>query len=281
MTSSLHADTGRKRYDLASAEHDYAPWVGPPRRKILLCSQPRSGSTLVGEALYFASGLGCPLEYYHIGFRPDFEARWRTPDPTAYAMEVQRRRTDPGGTFSAKLFWRDVEAMVGERDPALLAQIKGVAPTDTSPATYQAIAGLLDDLVGGAEFIHLYRRDRVRLAVSSLKAIQTGVWRTIPGVDERAPLQEAQYDFDRIAGFIANADYCHGHWRNFLASMGKQPWTLTYEDIARDYSGTIGALLRHLGCEAGAPPVRMHRQSDARSEALALRFLREAQSRLS
>ena len=52
-------------YDLTLAGADCPRWDGPPRRSILICSHPRSGSTLLGEAIRFAGGLGCPLEYLH------------------------------------------------------------------------------------------------------------------------------------------------------------------------------------------------------------------------
>lgn len=55
----------RKRYDSTLATHD----DGRLRRTILLRSEQRSGSTLLGDALSFAGGLGCPLDYVHAGFR--------------------------------------------------------------------------------------------------------------------------------------------------------------------------------------------------------------------
>ena len=63
MTESAGRASSVAPYDLASAAHDYPIWEGLPRRTVLLCTHPRSGSTLLGEALYFAGGLGCPLEY--------------------------------------------------------------------------------------------------------------------------------------------------------------------------------------------------------------------------
>src|ERR1700761_3198901 len=92
-------------YDLAMAAHDYPAWHGEPRRSILICSHPRSGSTLLGEALYFAQGLGCPLEYFHPGFRPPMAERWHAPEIRRYAQSVKAHRTDPGGTLAVKLFW--------------------------------------------------------------------------------------------------------------------------------------------------------------------------------
>src|SRR5262249_3954211 len=77
-------DARRPSYDLATERGDYPDRDGPPNRTLLVCCHPRSGSTLLGEAIFTAGGLGCPLEYLHRGFRPAFAARWKTPDLDAF-----------------------------------------------------------------------------------------------------------------------------------------------------------------------------------------------------
>jgi LPS sulfotransferase NodH len=74
----------------------------------LICTHPRSGSTLLGEALYFAGDLGCPLEYFHAGFRPTLAARWGCAGLEDYGRAVHRWRTDPSGTLSVNLNCHDV-----------------------------------------------------------------------------------------------------------------------------------------------------------------------------
>ena len=269
----------RKRYDLTLAEHDYPPWEGAPRRTILLCSEQRSGSTLLGEALYFAGNLGCPLEYFHAGFRPDFVARWRTHDADDYLHAVHRHRTAPGGTFSAKLFWRDVLDLLAERDTALRDSLAVSQPEATDPDLYRRSARTLAPLFDDATFIHLKRLDRVRGAVSGDLAEQTGLWRAIPGVGEHEPLTDPVFDFNRIATRIANTAWAHAHWANLFAAIDATPIVLGYEDLTRDYTGSVGTILRALDSDAPAPSPRMQRQSDRRSEDFALRYLREAQAR--
>ena len=270
----------RKRYDLTLAEHDYPTWDGRPTRTILLCSEPRSGSTLLGEALYFAGGLGCPLEYFHAGFRPDFVARWGTDDAETYLRAVHRHRTGPNGTFSAKLFWRDVLDLLAERDFMLRDELATSAPEATDPDLYRRAAATLAPLFDDATFIHLKRLDRVRGAVSGDLAAQTGLWRAIPGVGEHEPLTDPVFDFDRIATHIANTACAHAHWANLFAAIGAAPVALNYEALTRDYVGTVGTVLRALGSDAAAPAPRMQRQSDRRSEDFALRYLRAAQARV-
>ena len=98
----------RRVYDLCTDVADYPVRTAPPRRSILVCTSMRSGSTLLGEAMYFAGGLGCPLEYYHAGFRPSFEERWDVHEIGAYTAALHRWRTDESGTFAIKLFCDEI-----------------------------------------------------------------------------------------------------------------------------------------------------------------------------
>ncbi len=119
----------------------------------------------------------------------------------------------------------------------------------------------------------------MRQAVSALAAMGTGLWRSIPGVGEQEAIAEPEFDFGRIERLIAYSDFCHGHWRNFFAAIGKAPYRLSYEELATDHDRTVSTLFRHLGSTAAPPPVRMRRQSDGRNEAMVLRFLRENAAR--
>jgi LPS sulfotransferase NodH len=234
---------------------------------------------LLGEALYFAGGLGCPLEYFHAGFRPALAARWGCAGLSDYSRAVHRLRTDASGTLSVKLFWRDVVELAAELRPGRFDDLHGRPAEATSPDTYREIAGLLAPLFPAADYIHLVRRDRVRQAVSAAAAVQTGVWRQIPQMGERAEAAAPSFDFTKIERMIAYADFCHRHWRGFFAVIGAVPRDLAYEDLTRDHDAAVKGVLDRLGSPAAVPPVRMKRQSDARSEAMVLRFLRENAAR--
>lgn len=264
-----------KPYDLATAAHDYPDWSGPPARSILICTQPRSGSTLLGEALYFAGDLGCPLEYLHGGFRPRLETEWGVREPDAYIRAMWRRRTAPNGTLAIKLMWRDVQELAMARSPQALAEIESAPPECVSPDTYRRLAELLAEILPRPVCVHLYRRDRLRQAVSSLVASQTGQWRAIPGA-EMPRQREPDYDAAEIARLLGYVDFCNGHWRNLIAAMDGPRLALAYEDLVRDYAGSVGTLLAALGSAgSAAPPIRMQRQADRVSEAFVARYLQE------
>lgn len=269
----------RKRYDLSTVDYDYPMWRGKPKRTILMCSHMRSGSTLLGEAMTFAGGLGCPLEYYHRGFRPDLANRWGSRDIETHIDAVQRLRTDPSGTMSVKLFWRDVQEMVAELDPANFGDIDAMRPETTMPETYRAIAALIAPAFPNPVYIHLWRRDRLRQAVSSLTAIQTGKWRSIPQMGERPDLAPAEYDFDRIDQLLSHAEACEAHWHNFFSAIGVQPHELTYEQMSADYERSVAGVFAFLDSDAQVPEIRMRKQSGSGNEAFVLRYLRERGSR--
>jgi len=270
----------RKPYDLTTDKYDYPVWEGPPRRTILVCSHPRSGSSLLGEALYFAGGFGCPLEYFHGGFRPGLAADWGTRTLAEHSREAHRRRTDPGGSFGVKLFWRDMAQMMTELEPSRFgADFDKAMPEDLRPEDYRYIAARLEPMFPRASYVHLWRRDRVRLAVSSLTAVQTGVFREIPQMGTQAASGSAEYDFRRIDAILAMADFSHAHWRNYFSAIGAAPYAMTYEDLAGNYPGAVRGLLDHFGSDAPVPPMRMRRQSGAGNEAFVLRYLREQAER--
>jgi len=267
------------RYDLSLGTADYAPWTGAPRASLVICSHPRSGSTLLGEAITFAGGLGCPLEYLHRGFRPVLAERWNAPDLDSYISAMHRYRTEPNGTLSIKLFWQDIAELLVERRPDYDRALLNRPAEEVGAGEYREIAAMLEEVLPSPRYVYLYRRDRLRQAVSSLIATQTGVWRAIAGAT-KAPSGHAEYDYDRIMALFAFGEFGHGHWRSFFAAIGIAPRMIAYEDLVADYDRVVGDLLHDLGAANPVPqPRRMRRQSDGTGDAMMLRFLEEHAAR--
>jgi LPS sulfotransferase NodH len=234
---------------------------------------------LLGEALYFSGGLGCPLEYFHAGFRPVLEQRWGVSGIADYSRAVHRNRTSPEGVLAVKLFWRDIAELAAEFAPGEFPDLNAVSWRDVSPRRYHDLAELLAPLFPNPRHVHLQREDRIRQAVSAVVATDTGVWRRIPGVDDRAAGPSPDFDFERILRLIAYSDMCHGHWRNLWAALGIEPLRLSYESLTADYERSVGKLIAGLAGPGGVPPARMRRQGDGVSEAMVLMFLRENAAR--
>lgn len=273
-------DNDAPRYDLCAGDHDYPDWTESPNRSLLICSYARSGSTLLGEALYFAGGLGCPLEYLHVGFRGGFQQRWGAGDLSSLVHKMWRHRTDPSGTLAIKLFWRDVVDLVDAIEPAGFPDFRNVPADEISPDTYRALNALLTELFPNPVHVHLERRDQLRQAISGLTATQTNVWRKIEKVEGDEPTPAAAYDFDRINELIVSNLFCQAHWRAFFCANGIDPYPIIYENMISDYHNIIGGLLRRLGNQRSVPPIRMERQSTSQNEAMMRRFLNDQREQM-
>lgn len=252
----------REPYDLATAGADYPAWSGLPHRTVIICSHPRSGSTLLGEAVHAAGGLGCPLEYLHRGFRPSLAERWDAHDLNAFVRAMHRHRTDPSGVFSIKLFWRDVEEVVAE----------ATGEQAESAIRLDEMLDRLNAILPDPTFVYLTRRDRVRQAVSAFIASETSSFRALPA--PLAPVdREVPYDYEGILRQLAVADYSNARWEAFFSATGIAPYRVEYEQLATHYDCTAGAVLAHLGRRVRPAPPRLRRQATAQSERFVLRFL--------
>jgi LPS sulfotransferase NodH len=269
----------RRAYDLSRAKADYPARHAPPIRSLVICTQQRSGSTLLGEALYFAGGFGCPLEYFHDGFRPMFAERWNVDQLDTYTAAVHRFRTDTTGTFGVKLFWRDVVDLMRQTAPGQEAESafpKAVRATD---AAYRHIFETIAPLIPRPTFIYLRRRDQLKQAVSLFAADKTGRWRQYR-VKEEHSLPAC--DFDYIMQSLAQIQSDERHWRNFFRANTLEPCEICYEDLQTDYAGTLNALFRELGrTDAKIPPPRLQKQAGTQTEKLRDQFLAELRTRRS
>jgi LPS sulfotransferase NodH len=228
----------------------------------------------LGEILYFAGGLGCPLEYFHSGFRPGFEQRWQVCGADAYLKTLIRLRTDPSGVFSIKLFWQDVAALALDRDASHFAGIETRPAADTPDQVYRDIFAMLRAMLPNPTCVYLRRADRVRQAVSVVVATQSGIWRDIPANPTGLIPAPVDYDHDAVARAIGFGLHCHAHWKRFFAVNSLTPHNLTYEEMADHLDAAVARLFAFLGRPVPPPYVRIRRQSNSESERMVLRYLK-------
>jgi LPS sulfotransferase NodH len=267
----------RSTYDLSRAEADFPEWTGAPRRTLVICTQQRSGSTLLGEAIYFAGGLGCPIEYFHAGFRSHFERRWRTQDLRSYANTVHRYRTDPGGVFSVKLFWENAVTLVRELEPAAFAALAHPSAPLLDRSVHRRIFSTISEFLPNPTFVFLTRQHEIRQAISASVASQTCKWRRFSTYGRP---RQAKYDFNEIVGRLAEIQSDNRHWLDFFAANAVEYNSVSYEDLADNYDVTLRRLFDAIGRpDAPITPPRLQKQADANSEALLEKFLIEFRQR--
>jgi trehalose 2-sulfotransferase len=287
----------------ASGSEQTPPALGP-RRSYLVCATPRSGSTLLCEALEQTGVAGRPREFfealketgvprrpreYFWGLRSpevirllpqdsqiDREAeRLPTWDRDEYARHLGaalQEGTTPNGIFGAKLMWSYfndfLELMRG------IPRFGGMGDGSLLNAAFPEL-----------HYVFVSRSDKVRQAVSLWRALQTWVWRKADGGTQAEPLPERQavYSFDAIDHLLDQLRRHEDAWRGFFFRIGQQPLSLYYEDVAGDLDGSVARVLDALGVER--PPVAaqreqaMRRQSDELSESWVQNYLEDVSRR--
>lgn len=232
-------------YDLAGPEHDTVA-SGPPRCRYVLCSSPRSGGTLLSEALT-AVGAGVPIEYFDpTNAMALCWRRWGCCDLPGYLRALHRHRTDDHGVFGVRLHWYHLAAVAG--------------PDVTDEPLVERAAAALTSIAPGAAFVRVQRRDRRRQALSWVRAERTGCWFTVVGSDPPPVPEVPDVEVDaRLRRLIEEED----RWTEVLDRLGADPLVVAYEDLCADRDGVVRAVVDHVGCTMAGPvpPPRLVRQS--------------------
>lgn len=236
-----------------------------PLRSIILCTTPRSGSTLLC-ALLAASGVaGRPESWFRAEDRADYAADWGLSpgaggqiDPQAFRAAAIGAGSGADGTFGLRLQAATL--------PAVLADL-GARPGQARPAFEAAF--------GPCSFVWMRRRDTVAQAVSRLKAEVSGIWH-LDGSEPDRPTARPAYDAGAIDRFRAEAAAGNALWRDWLAAEGIAAAQVLYEDFAPDPAGGTRRLLAELGLAPVAPLVVPNRRmADAESAGWAGRYRAE------
>jgi len=128
-------------------------------------------------------------------------------------------------------------------------------------------------------FVRSVRRHKLRQALSTARALQTGLWKVQEG---KSILREPEFDPDLIEQSLREAERQDKIWDNFFGRIGVRPFEVEYEKLCQDYESTIRAVLNFLTIKLPAgvrvgPPVTT-RQADEISRMWEERFIAERPS---
>jgi LPS sulfotransferase NodH len=223
----------------------------------VICSVPRSGSTLLARALA-DMGVGAPDEFLNVTRPVDGHGlvereglpHCRSDDDLRAYCDGLRARYTVGGMFGLKTHY-----------PQL--------------AAYPYVLNNLETLFPDLRFIAITRRDTLRQAVSFVRAWQTIQWTsTLPAQNE------PWYDKTAIDRFLGDVAAQARSWEAFFQARSIWPLRIVYEDFAKSYRRTLTAVLGYLGvAERPIPPAPLERQADALTEAWVRRYRAESPSR--
>ena len=175
--------------DQFSEDHDF-PIVEIPSKVLIIASTARSGSHMLGHALYKTNKFGFPLEYVNPANLAEWKRRLRIDDLYEVLAEIQRRKTSPNGVFSIKIHYDQIKQFGG-----------------------------FDNLVRrfpNAYYVVLSRNDVLKQSVSLSIASQTGVW-----ISGQKPMNnDPKYDFSHIDKCLRKTILDNASWRYTLAASG-------------------------------------------------------------
>lgn len=246
-------------YDLALDTHDVhrPPGPSPVRRSYVLCSNPRSGSTLLSEALHHLGTLGTPIEYFdgEDTMRACVE-RWGCRTVACYVQCLHRHRTTLDGILGVKLHWYQLQELTFALYLPHRVGVHGRQRT--------ALTTVFPD----CRYVFCMREDREAQAVSWAIAEATGYWTTLKGRGETPPVP---YDFDAIEQCRLRIEAAEAHWQRLFAADGIEPMTVTYEQLADDYQHTVAGVARFAGVAtqpSDVPLPRLRKQANEHSRRL-------------
>jgi LPS sulfotransferase NodH len=222
-----------------------------PRASYMVCSIPRSGSSLLCELMGGTGLAGAPAEYFHPDKMRLLRRRWGVDTRDDYLRRLLTVKTTPNGVFGVKAHWGQYQPLFGDADPR--------------------------EVLPDPQLVFITRRDRLRQAVSWVRALQTLQWadRDSPR-GQRTPV----FDADHITRKLRRIDREEAAWEQLAERHGLAPRRVVYEDFVEAQEQTVRDLLGALGVEAPAdlrlPPPTLGRQADALSDQWVERYRAEA-----
>lgn len=242
----------------------------------MICTAPRSGSTLLCRLLAATGRAGAPDSHFHV---PSLD-RWATSHGVDLARFASERAALRAVVARAIARGRGATDLFGLRMQRrsfgfFLEQLGRLHPglgrdVDRIEAAF-----------GRTLFISLRRQDKVAQAVSRVIATQTGLWhrhadgRELERVSPQAP---AVYDAAAIAEVIAEQEALDAGWAAWFAREGVTPLALTYEALSADPEAALTQVLVALGLDPslakGLPPPTA-KLADATNAEWIARFRRE------
>ena len=219
-----------------------------PARQIesyVICTTPRSGSTLLCELLAATRVAGRPGSHFHA---PSLD-EWLKDYGLDGERFASRREALRAVLDAARVRGTGDTGMFGLRMQRgsfahFMQQLDVLHPDRTSDVAR------IEAAFGPTLFVHLSRLDRLGQAISRVRAEQTGLWhRRADGTElERlAPPREPCYDAEAIARHMADLSALDGAWEDWFAREGIEPLRIGYDALAADPQGVLADLLDVLG----------------------------------
>jgi trehalose 2-sulfotransferase len=217
-----------------------------PTASLVICSLPRSGSSLLCDLLANTELAGAPMEFFDPDAVEEFRRIWGVDSFDEYLDALLAKKTSPNGVFALKLLFGQLAELEG-RD--------------------------LRTILPHPRFVYITRRDQVRQAVSFARATQTGQWAS----DHPAPASPPVFDRAQVREMLTWVQRDERSWEAFFEHHAISPLRILYEDLVGSVEQTVLAVMHYAGVELPPgfrlKPPTLGQQADELSEEWVRRFL--------
>ena len=201
----------------------------------LICATPRSGSNLLCESLANTGLAGPPEEVFcQVGDERLSLAQWgETSEIEQYLEWLFDDRSTPNGVFGAKIMLNHFRQL-GAR-------------LETRPGRAQVNPhARLRSVFPNLRYVWIRRRDKLRQAISWVRAKHTNHWRQQDG-DLGLSFPKPRFDRNQIERQREEIETQEAEWQAFFDASGVEPVVVWYEDLAGSYEATARRVLKQLG----------------------------------
>ncbi|NIZ60761.1 sulfotransferase [Sedimentitalea sp. CY04] len=213
----------------------------------VICTSPRSGSTLLCRLLRESGVVGRPGSHFHepsiekwlgyYGFRKS-QFCTRKQALTAVFQSAFEHGKGESNTFGLRLQRHSFSyftEQLGILHPSL--------PDDKSR---------IEAVFGNTLFVHLTREDKLDQAISYVKAKQTGLWHMAPDGTEIERLSEPNepiYDSVAISAQLDLFEKMEAEWKEWFNRECIDSLTITYDELSAAPYEILARVLKALGSE--------------------------------
>ncbi|RYH08103.1 Stf0 family sulfotransferase [Tropicimonas sp. IMCC6043] len=216
----------------------------------ILCTSPRSGSTMLCSLLEASGVAGSPDSHFHT---PSL-ARWlATYDirPDATMSETDALRAVLKAAIAHGRGETDVFGLRLQRQSFdfFVRQLALLHPGLTGDRAR------IEAAFGPTLFIHLTRQNKLDQAISFEKARQSGLWHRAPDgteLERLSPPRTPHYDSAALRARQSEFEAFDSAWEAWFAAEGISPLRLSYNSLAEDPRACLALVLASLGLDPAA-----------------------------
>jgi LPS sulfotransferase NodH len=230
----------------------------------VICTSPRSGSTLLCQGLTNTGRAGAPAEFFD--HREEVIAYWmqrfKISTRSEFADKIVEATSTPNGVFGTKLH----ATTYGDMHRAFCDNLR----SKVADVQHRSLTELLHAKFSTVRYIWLRRRNKVAQGISHFRAARSDLWQIPKGYRcETSNAGDAvEFDFRVVEHFITCSYEYDRQWDNHFTRHGLTPLRLFYEDFVASYDPTLRRVLDfldvpHSALPEAAPP--LERMADMKS----------------